>query len=433
MIIPFILSFALSLLVGMLDTIMVSTVGDAAVSGVSLVDNVFQLIVFVFMAFGTGGAVISGQYLGDGHDEKASACMEQLLWLSGAVACLLTVLVFIGRPWILGGFFGRITEEVLREAHIYLIITLFSLPAMAIYEAGIATIRSLGDARSTLRISIVMNIINVAGNAVLIFAFHMGTAGVAWPTLVSRWVAAVLAVVYFTKPERRIRFSGRKVPVFSPELVLRILKVGIPNGVENGIFQLGKLIVIRVVAVFGTPAIAANAVAVILTNIISVPGWGTNNAIMTVVARCVGRRDTEQARYYLRLLTAVSVVLLTVWAGMICLGLPLILRLFGSLTLEARTLARYMVYCHAAGTVLCWVPAFLWPAALRAAGDVNYVMIVSIVSMWIFRVGGACLIALVLGAGAVGVWAAMVIDWVFRAVLYVRRWKSGAWESKRVI
>lgn len=433
MAVPFILSFALSLLVGMLDTVMVSSVGDAAVSGVSLVDNVFQLVVFVFMAVGTGGAVISGQYLGSREDRKACETTEQLIWLTAIFAVLMTGLLLLYRHLILRGFFGNITEEVNREAYIYLMITVFSLPAMAVYEAGIAIIRTLGDARSTLRISIVMNVINVTGNALCIYAFHMGTAGVAWPTLISRWVAGVLAIRYLTGTERRIHLLHRGFPGFKGDLIFRILKVGIPNGVENGIFQLGKLIIVRLVTVFGTPAIAANAVAVIMTNIVSVPGWGANNVMMTVIARCVGKSDYKQARYYERRIRLASTAFLAVWSAIICLGLPVILQLFDQLTLEARTLARYMIYWHAAGTALLWVPAFDTPAALRAAGDVNYAMIISIISMWIFRVAGAYLIASYMGVGAVGVWIAMDLDWVFRAIMYLKRWHGKKWESKRVI
>ena len=433
MTIPFILSFVLSLLVGMLDTVMVSSVGDAAVSGVSLVDNLVQLFVFVFMAFGTGGAVICGQYLGSGQDGQASSCLEQLLWMSAITASAIMALLYLSGNGVLSLFFGAISGEVRREALIYMNITLASLPAMAVYEAGIAAVRALGDSRATLRISLTMNAINLSGNALLIYGFHMGTAGVAWPTLISRWAAAVLILLYFLSDRRKIHLSHRLLPVFRREMIVKILQVGIPSGVENGVFQLGKLFTVRFIAMSGTAAIAANAVAIILTNIVSVPGWGINNSIMTVISRCIGKRDTAQARYYHRILLVSAMVILALWAGIICLNLPLILRLFGNLTAEARTIARYMVYIHAAGMALIWSPAFMTPAALKAAGDVNYAMIVSIVSMWIFRVGGAYLLARHLGLGAPGVWVAMDIDWIFRAALYLKRWRGSAWESKRVI
>ncbi|MBR6208304.1 MAG: MATE family efflux transporter [Oscillospiraceae bacterium] len=430
---PFILSFALSLLVGMLDTIMVSSVGDAAVSGVSIVDNVMQLVVFVFMAFGTGGAVVAGQYLGSGEREQADRCARQLVWLSGSVSVLIMLLLFAARFPILRGFFGSITPEVLREAGIYITITVFSLPAMAIFESGMAIFRAMGDSRTTLRVSLVMNTINVVGNAVLIYGFGMGTAGVAIPTLASRWVAAILAMHFLTDENKLIHLPRSLQPLADGPLIRKILKVGVPNGVENGIFQLGKLIVVRIITGFGTAAIAANAVAVILTNIISVPGWGLNNSAMTVISRCVGKSDFDQARYYHKLLTALSYAVLTVWAGVMVLFLPWTLRLFTGISPEAAAIARAMVLWHAAGTVLFWVPAFLQPTALRAAGDVNYAMTVSIVSMWLFRVGGAWLLTRCTALGAPGTWAAMGLDWAFRAALYIPRWRSGKWESKRVI
>lgn len=433
MTIPFILSFALSLLVGMLDTVMVSSVGDAAVSGVSIVDNVMQLVVFVFMAFGTGGAVVAGQYLGSGESERSNRCAEQLLWLSGGVSVVLMALLFFTRYGILRGFFGSITAEVMREAGLYFTITVFSVPALAIYEAGIAVLRAMGDSRATLRISLVMNIINVVGNAVLIYGFHMGTVGVAIPTLVSRWVAAALSLWILTDEGKLIHIRKSLRPVLDGALIRKILQIGVPNGVENGIFQLGKLIVVRIITGFGTAAIAANAVAMILTNIISVPGWGLNNTSMTVVSRCVGKRDYPQTRYYARLILLSSYAVLTVWAGIMVLLLPWTLGMFTGLSAEAASIARAMILWHAAGTVLCWVPAFLTPTALRAAGDVNYAMAVSIGSMWLFRVGGAWLLTRYTGLGAAGTWAAMVLDWVFRSALYIPRWKSDRWETKRVI
>ncbi len=349
---PFILSFALSLLVGMLDTVMVSSVGDAAVSGVSLVDNVMQLAVFVFSAFGTGGAIISGQYLGDRQDEKASECTEQLLKLSAAVSAGIALVFLLARGAIIGGFFGSVTAEVSREAYIYLLITVFSLPGMAVYESACAAIRVLGDSRSLLRISLVMNAVNLAGNALLIYGFHMGTAGAAWPTLFSRLLAACLAVAYLRNPGRRIHLSGKLRSGFQGSLILRILKTGVPNGVENGVFQFGKLIVLRIITLSGTASIAANAVAIILTNILSLPGWGANNVAMAVITRCIGKKDTEQAIYYKRYLTVLAYGMFAVWTAVIWLAAPGLLRLFGNLSPEARSIAFIMVTIHAVGTVL---------------------------------------------------------------------------------
>ena len=430
---PFILSFALSLLVGMLDTLMVSSVGDAAVSGVSLVDNVMQLAVFVFSAFGTGGSVIAGQYLGDRQDKKAGECTEQLLRLSAAVSVGIAFLILLSRKVIIGGFFGSVTADVSREAYIYLLITVFSLPGMAVYESACAAIRVLGDSRSLLQISLVMNAVNLAGNALLIYGFHMGTAGAAWPTLFSRLLAAFLAVIYLRNPGHRIRLSGKRPAGFQSSLILRILKTGIPNGIENGVFQLGKLIVLRIITLSGTAAIAANAVAIILTNIISLPGWGANNVALAVITRCIGKKDTEQAIYYKRFLTVLTYGMFACWTAAIWLAAPSLLQLFGNLSPEARSIAFTMVTIHAIGTILTWVPSFLWPAVLRASGDVNFVMAVSIFSMFLCRVGGAWLLAVKGNLGAAGVWIAMDLDWICRAVCFGLRWKSGKWKSKRVI
>lgn len=432
LILPFIAGFIMSLLVGMLDTAMVSTVGEDAISGVSLVDNLIQVVVFVFMAFGTGGAVVAGQYLGSKDKEQACASTEQLILMAGAVSFLATVLVFFLRGGMLRLFFGDITPEVSWEANIYFLITLFSLPAMALYEAGLASFRAMGAAKITMYISLVMNLINVLGNALLIFIFKMGTAGVAWPTLVSRWVGALIALFLLLDANKPLHLRIRQGLRLRRDLITKILKVGLPNGVENGIFQLGKLITVSIIAGFGTQAIAANAVAVILTNIVSVPGWGINQTTMTVVSRCVGAGDYEQAKYYKKLLIFVTSGVILVWAAIIVTGLPLILRLF-SLSPEAVALTRWMVIIHALGSIVLWEPAFMTPTALRASGDASFAMVVSIISMWTFRVGLAWVLSRVAGATAVVVWIAMDADWFFRAIVYEVYWRRGRWMSKRVI
>lgn len=429
LIIPLMISTTLSLLVGMLDTVMVSSVSEEAVSGVSLVDNVMQLMIFVFTSFASGGAVVIGQHLGNRDQPQARECAEQLIHFTFFVSVFLTALTLALRPVILNHVFGSITPGVARQASVYLTITAFSLPGIAVYEAANVVLRTMRDSKTGMWISMAMNAINAAGNAVCIYGLGMDAAGAAIPTLISRWAAALLGVGLLLNPGRTL-YLRKKFPVRLEGTAIRsILRMGVPGGLENGIFQLGKILVMRLVAAFGTAAIAANAIAVILTNFISLPGWGINYAVTTVIAQCVGQGDFEQTRYYHRLMCRLAFVSLTAWGGILCLALPVLLPLF-HLSPEAYALASDMIYCHYAGTVLFWVPSFLTPTALRAAGDVDLAMVVAILSMWVFRVGGAYLISLPLGA--VGVWAAMVLDWVFRALLFRLRWRSGNWTQKRL-
>lgn len=428
---PLTLGFVLSLLVGMLDTVMVASVGEEAVSGVSLVDSVIQVVLFLLTAFATGGAVVAGQYLGSSDREAACRSTRQLIYFSGLAAVVLVALMLPLRHLIFESFFGDITDGVAANADIYLFITLFSLPAMAVMESGMATFRTMSRARMTLVISMVMNVLNVSGNAYLIYVAGMGTAGAAISTLVSRWVAALVVLVLLYRPVYPLHLTGGPFR-FDWGLVYKILSVGLPNGAENGIFQLGKLLVVRLITQFGTAAIAANAVAVILTNIISIPGWAISQSFTTIISRCVGKKDFAQARYYNRILMLICAFALGVWGVCVCVTLPLSLSAF-SLSAEALSLARWMIMIHAVGSVVLWSQAFANPAALRAAGDVNFAMVVSILSMWVFRVGGAYIFANYLGFGAVGVWLAMMVDWAFRAVVFFARWRSGKWETKRVV
>ena len=291
LIIPLIIEQTLAVLVGMADSIMVASVGEAAVSGVSLVDNIMVLLINVFSALATGGAVVAGQYLGQGRKEGAGKAADQLVWFITICAVGITLLIYACRHWILHGVFGQIDADVMGHANTYLLIVTASIPFIALYNGGAAIFRTMGNSKISMRVAIVMNIINVTGNAILIYGVKMGTAGVAIPTLVSRIVAAVLIMVLLCDSRREISVtrSLRYRPDFS--LIRKILSVGVPNGLENSMFQLGKIIVLSLVSTFGTYAIAANAVSNTLASFQVLPGMAIALAVTTVIARCVGAGD----------------------------------------------------------------------------------------------------------------------------------------------
>lgn len=432
LIVPLILELLLTLLVGMIDSVMVSSAGETAVSGVSLIDTVFQLLIYIFAAFGTGGAVVAGQYLGAGQLDRARKTADQLLWFSVLFSLLVMAVVYGIRGILLNHVFGTITPEVHWNANRYLLVVSLSIPAISIYESGAAIFRTMGNAKITMLISLVMNIINICGNALLIYGMGMGTAGAAAATVIARFMAAGLMIALLIRQNQPLSLT--KSLHFKPDITLihKILQIGVPNGIENGLFQVGKIILASLIASFGTSAIAANAICLTISSIQVIPGSAISMAAITVIARCIGAGDEEQVRYYNRLLLGITYAVLIAFCGVLWLALPIILSWY-HLTDETALLTQQMVLIHTLGAMLIWPLTFTLPSSLRAAGDVQFAMVTSVISMFAFRLGAAHLLARSFDMGVLGVWLAMLCDWGFRAVVFSIRWLSGHWRNKSII
>ena len=432
LIIPLVVEQLLAVLVGMADSIMIASVGEAAVSGVSLVDQVMVLLINIFAALATGGAVVAGQYLG--HRKKDAACESatQLVWFITICAVVITALVYAGKSLILHGVFGQIEPDVMRHADVYLMIVTMSIPFMALYNAGAAVFRAMGNSKVSMQISIIMNVINVAGNAILIYGFHRGTEGVAIPTLVSRAVAAVLIIVLLCDEKQTLHIKRTWRYRVDWSHVRKILSVGVPNGLENSMFQLGKILVLSLVSTFGTYAIAANAVGNSIVMFQILPGMAINLAVTTVIARCVGAGDYEQVKYYNKKLLLITHIGTAVMAFSVFAVLPLILKAYhlSDVTAEA---TRQIIYFHGISAVLIWPLSFTLPSTFRASGDARACMIISMASMWLFRIIFSYVLGEYFGMGVFGVWVAMVIDWVFRALCFVIRYYRGGWKKQSLV
>lgn len=432
LIIPLIVEQFLAVLVGMADSIMIASVGEAAVSGVSLVDQVMLLIINLFGALATGGAVVAGQYLGRKKPEEADKAANQLIWFVTILAVGVMILVYLGKHLILHGVFGQIEKDVMDYANTYLLIVTASIPFIALYNGGAAIFRTMGNAKITMIVSLIMNAINVVGNAILIYGYHCGVEGVAIPTLVSRMTAAVLITVLLLNKKQVLHLQ--KTLQYKPEkeTIKRILKIGIPNGLENSMFQLGKILVLSLVSTFGTYAIAANAVCNVLASFQILPGMALSLAMTTVISRCVGAKDYEQVSYYTKKLLAISYVSMFATTMVICAVLPYIMRVY-NLSPETSKVAQEIMIFHSIGCVLIWTPAFTLPSTLRAAGDAKTCMMISIPCMWIFRIGFSYILGKYFEMGVLGVWVAMVIDWIVRVIFFVLRYCRGKWKTIRTI
>lgn len=429
---PLVIEQLLAVFVGMADSIMVANVGEAAVSGVSLVDNIMILIINIFAALATGGAVVAGQYIGRKDEKSACKAATQLVWFVSLSAVAIMILVYFGKDIILNQVFGHITAEVKGHADIYLLIVTASIPFIALYNGGAAIFRAMGNSQVSMRVSLLMNAINVTGNAILVFGLQIGTAGVAIPTLISRMVAAIVITVLLCNQTRilhiertlKIRFDGR--------MIRKILAIGVPNGLENSMFQLGKILVLSLVSTFGTYAIAANAVSNAIALFQILPGMAISLAITTVISQCVGANDYEQVHYYLKKLLAIIYVAMVGTVALIFLALPLILKAY-NLSDQTAAAATNIIHFHGISAMIIWPLSFALPAAYRAAGDAKACMYTSIVSMWIFRIGFSYLVGKYMGLGVFGVWVAMVIDWVVRAICFIIRYFNGKWKHGAIV
>lgn len=429
---PLIAEQFLAVTIGMADTMMVASVGEAAVSSVSIVDGISFLIIQLFAAFATGGAVVASQYLGRKDRASANDAAKQLFLLSLLVSTLLLVVCLPLRKNIISLIFGTLEADVLTNSATYFFYILLSLPFLASYNACAALFRSMGNSKISLIVSTLMNIINITGNAYFIFSLHLGVAGAGLSTLLSRVVAAMIMIILISDKKNIIYIHKLWKFEWHWEKVKKILQIGVPTGIEGSMFHIGRLMVQGFIASFGTVALAANAIASSVTSLANIPGGAINMASITIIGQSLGAKKPEQALHYgkwLLIITYISMGLMTI---PIFIFSPHIVHIF-NLSATASILASNIIRTCMIATALLWPMAFTTPNFLRAAGDVKYTMIVSMFSMWAFRVGGSYALAFYAGFGVYGVWFGMYIDWVLRGILYTTRFMRGAWKSKKVI
>ncbi len=432
LIFPLIVEQVLAITVGMVDTMMISYAGESAISGVSLVDMINVLLINIFAAVATGGAVVVSQYLGHGNRKNACRAAEQLITVSVVISTGLMFVSLLFRGQILRLLFGAVEADVMENAMIYFLISAFSFPFLGVFNAGAATYRSMGNSRISMQVSAGMNVFNAIGNAILIFGFQMGTAGAALSTLAARVLGAVVMMILTMNRKNDVYVIFGNLFSWERDMVQRILHIAIPNGVENGLFQLGRVLVVSIISQFGTVQIAANAVANNLDSMGCIAGQAMNLAMITVVGQCMGAGEKDQAVWYTKKLWKFTYRITAIVNSIILLSLPFILNIY-SLSPEAHRFAFILVWIHNGCAILLWPTSFTMPNALRASGDVKFAMIVSVASMFIFRIGFSVILGIHLGLGAIGVWIAMVFDWLCRVSFYTWRFLSRKWLNFKVI
>ena len=430
LIIPLVIEQGLTILVGMCDGIMVSSVGEAAISGVSLVDMINAVVLTLFAALATGGAVVTSQLLGAGRQDQARKSAGQLVLMAGALGLTAMAVCLIFAQQIMELFFGAIDQAVMEAGLIYLRITALSFPFIALYNAGAAMFRSTGNSKVSMKVSLLMNLINVSGNALCIYGLKMGVAGVAIPTLVSRMTAAAVILTLASGRSQELYLEGAGLRQVDRKMMGKILRIGVPSACENSFFQLGRLIVVSMIALFGTTQTSANAVANTLDSVGVIIGQAMGLAMVTVVGQCVGAQDPDQVRYYVKKLMVWSYALVGLSNVLLITFVEPLIGLYSSLSPETVQLTKQLVYIHAGCGIVLWPAAFVLPNALRAANDVKFTMVVGVGSMFAFRIIGSWVLCVQLGYGAKGVWAAMIVDWVCRTAFFVARMASGKWKAQ---
>ena len=434
LLIPVVLEQLLNSIMGTADTMMVSNVGSAAISAVSLVDSINVLVIQAFSALAAGGAIVCAQYIGQRNKEKANESARQVLFIITAISVAVSLICLVFQKPLLRLIFGSVEAEVMRASDIYFFYTALSFPFIAAYDSAASIFRAQDNTRGPMTISMISNVMNIAGNAIMIWVFHMGVAGAALSTLISRIFCAVVVLIQLRKEREGQEIVVRDYFKIRPNwsMIKRILGIGIPSGVENSMFQLGKLAIQSTVSTLGTAAIAAQAMTNILDNLNGIAAIGVGVGLMTIVGQCLGAGRKDEAVYYIKKLCVIAeIVVLT--SCLIVFALTKPVTILGGMEKESADMCFHMVMWITIMKPLVWTMAFVPGYGLRAAGDVKFSMITSCCTMWACRFCLCVFLIRVMGFGPMGVWIGMFADWTVRSIIFTWRFHSRKWLQHKVI
>lgn len=432
MIVPLVAEQLLQMVVGLADTLMVSYAGETVVAGVGLDTMIYTIFIYLFTAISAGGSVVVAQYIGSRDRRSGNLAASQIFFLDGLVSLMCTAGMFVFGSALLELMYPAAEPETMAACKTYMRIVCLSFPANAIYNAGAAITRTMGKTSVTMKVSLLANLVNVAGNAIGIFVLHAGAAGVAWPTAISWYVAALVMTALCFREDQAVRIEWRQMLRLDGPMSRRILGVAIPNSIENTLFQAAKVVLGILVATFGTSQIAANSTGQTFWSLAACMGVAMSTVFITVIGQCVGAGDQEAAEWYMRKLTRLSVVLAVIWNAAVMALTPLLLPLY-DLSGETKRLILIIVAIH--NLFSATVQPFAMPlsAGLRAAGDVKFTMWASIFCTVLCRTLLSFLLAKRLGLGVIGIALAMALDWCIKAALDIWRFRSGRWKNRQVI
>ena len=434
LLIPVVLEQLLNSIMGTADTMMVSNVGSAAISAVSLVDSINVLVIQAFSALAAGGAIVCAQYIGQKNKEKANESARQVLFIITAISVAVSLICLVFQKPLLRLIFGSVEPAVMRASETYFFYTALSFPFIAAYDSAASIFRAQDNTKGPMIISMISNVMNIAGNAVMIWVFHMGVAGAALSTLISRIFCAVVVIIQLRKEKEGQEIVVRDYFEIRPDwsMIRRILGLGIPSGIENSMFQLGKLAIQSTVSTLGTTAIAAQAMTNILENLNGIAAIGVGVGLMTIVGQCLGAGRQDEAVYYIKKLCVIAEVIIIISClGVFALTKPI--TILGGMEKESADMCFHMVMWITIMKPLVWTMAFVPGYGLRAAGDVKFSMITSCCTMWACRFCLCVFLIRVMGFGPMGVWIGMFADWTLRGIIFTWRFHSRKWLQHKVI
>lgn len=429
---PLMLEQLLTSFMGMADTMMVTRAGSEAISAVSLVDSINILVIQILSAMAAGGTIICSQYIGHKDFKKCNDAARQVVLTVLMISIPLALLCLILRRPLLRLVFGSVDPAVMKNGVTYFFYTSISFPFLALFESGAAFYRAGGNSRFPMTLSVISNCLNIFGNAVLIFGFDMGVAGAAISTLLSRIFSAVVIFCFLRKPRQPIVIDHylRIRPDF--RMIHKVLSIGVPSGIENGMFQFGKLAIQSSVSTLGTINIAANAMMIILENLNGIGGIGIGIGLMTVVGQCIGAGRVEEAKYYIVKISMIAEVVVLVSCAIVFVIAKPVMWLAGMDPEAADICFNMLIYVSIVKPIV-WIPAFIPAYGMRSAGDVKFSMIASSITMWCCRVLVTSVLIRVFGFGPIAVWIGMSLDWLVRGIVYSLRYRSGKWLNHTVI
>ncbi len=432
MIVPLVVEQLLQMVVGLADTMMVSYAGETVVAGVGLDTMIYTIFIYLFTAVSAGGSVVVAQYIGSRDRQGGNLAASQIFFLAGVVSLVCMALMLLFGAWLLERMYPATEPGTMAACKTYMWIVALSFPANALYNAGSAIYRTMGKTDVTMKVSLLANLVNVAGNAIGIFVLRAGAAGVAWPTTLSWYVAAIVMTALCFRERAEVHVEWKSMLKLDAAMSRRILGVAIPNSVENTLFQAAKVVLGILVATFGTSQIAANATGQTFWSLAACMGVAMSTVFITVIGQCVGAGDEAAAEWYMRKLTRLSVVLAVLWNAAVMALTPLLLPLY-DLSAETKRLILIIVAIH--NLFSATVQPFAMPlsSGLRAAGDVKFTMWASLFCTVLCRTLFSLILAKWLGMGVIGIALAMALDWCIKAALDIWRFRSGRWKNRHVI
>ena len=432
LLIPLIIEQLLNSFMGMTDTLMVSNVGSAAISAVSLVDSINNLVIQVFSAMAAGATIVCSQYLGRGDEKNCNQAARQVFLAMLVISSVLMIIGIGNREWLLNTIFGKVEADVMENAMSYFFITVLSYPFLALFSAGSAFYRASGNSKFPMKIAVVSNLLNIVGNTIFIFGLHMGVAGAALSTLLSRIFCTVVIFYFLHKPMQPIILKNYLQIRPDFPMIGKVLSIGIPAGIENGMFQFGKLAIQSTVSALGTVAIAAQAMTNILESVNGIVGVGIGIGLMTVVGQCMGAGRKEEAKYYIVKLTAYAEIGIFL-SCLFVLAITKPITFLGGMEAESARMCFEMMIAITIVKPMTWALSFVPAYGMRAAGDVKFSMVVATLTMWLCRVALCVYLCKVWGFGPIAVWIGMFADWTIRSIIFTTRFLSGKWAEKQVV